>query len=618
MRLLTSVTEELTESESTFELPDSSIITATHMGTLTLTDGDVYVILKDVRVIEELPHNIISVSQISKHTDYYCRFDDKYAYIGQKDGELEIRVGRLNVDNVYMGNINLRPTNNYTGTQLLSQVQTIHNLDPPQFDVNKKSSFWNFHIGSNHMALKSMMALYQSNRINAKPTSAEIDRVANCQICLSVNTIAASHNSDGPTPIRRIERLHLDMMGPFHFGGKKQYITSITDGYSKYLRTIVTDNKAVTTKVYNELQLLNNKFPGERIGHLRTDNAPEFPSADMLTKLGIEKDVTPAYLPSANGTAERQNRTIINQIKKLILQFPDLGSSILLLLPHVVNYVTAILNNTPKVALEGRSPREVFEQTQRRFTYKPFGQNVHVKVENDLQLARYRISPLKEYPSTAYGSFIGYGTDYNTYKILIQSPEYHEVTTANARFVNGHDYLKRYIDARLAETPLTTPETDEILDSTNLDHFLNDTMDASVNEDIHDISEPQSQIEYLQSKHPDIAQAIKSKLTELQRTTSQPMRGGEEDLMDADLDGMEWENYSTDDNSAEESIEKDIDNCTDEDSDTDSIGNEHDNSGLKTIENSTELPQASTEELITGNHETDVTEITQASFKIFK
>ncbi|KAG2734596.1 hypothetical protein G9P44_002602 [Scheffersomyces stipitis] len=393
------------------------------MGTLTLSDGDFGITLKDVRVIKELPHNIISVSQISKHTDFYCRFDDKYAYIGQKNGKIEIIAGMLNADNVYMGKIDLKPTDNYTGTQLLSQVQTIHNIDPPQFDVNKQSSFWNFHIGSNHMALKT------------------------------------------------------------------------------------------------------------------------------------------------------------------------------------------VLNNTPKVGLEGQSPREVFERTQRQFNYKPFGQDVHVKVENDLQLARYRISPSKEYPSTVYGSFIGYGTDHNIYKILIQSPDYHEVNTANARFVNGHSYLKTYINACLSENPLTIPQTEEILDSTDLDHFLN-TGTSDVDQDIPDIADPQSQIEYLQSKHPDIAKEIQSKLTELQGTAIQPIRGADEALTDTDSDSMNyWGNDSADYNSATENMEEDSDNYSEIDK---NISNEQDYSGTKTIED-TELPQSSTsKEPIVGTEVTNITQVSQS------
>ena len=67
--------------------------------------------------------------------------------------------------------------------------------------------------------------------------------------------------------------------------------------------------------------MIENKF-GRKMKTLRSDNGRDFCNKEMdeyLKKYGIQQETTTAYNPEQNGKAERDNRTIVDSARTMIL-----------------------------------------------------------------------------------------------------------------------------------------------------------------------------------------------------------------------------------------------------------------------------------------------------------
>ncbi|KAG2733601.1 hypothetical protein G9P44_003126 [Scheffersomyces stipitis] len=200
------------------------------------------------------------------------------------------------------------------------------------------------------------------------------------------------------------------------------------------------------------LHIWNNRFP-ERIAHFRADNAKELPDTESLAKLGIKRDKIASYSPELNGLAESHNRTILRNIYKIILQFPNYTDKVLCLFDHIIEYVSYIKNHTPNKALKGRTPYEVFNKLDAyRPTYIQFGLDVSVKASSPEEFKKLHI-PLpnapanpnnKQYPMTFFGTFIGFCEDNYTYKILVSTKNFPVIQTVNVKFMSSMAHINSY------------------------------------------------------------------------------------------------------------------------------------------------------------------------------
>jgi transposase InsO family protein len=111
---------------------------------------------------------------------------------------------------------------------------------------------------------------------------------------------------DGPHRHWHVDVSYLNISGTFYF------MTSILDGYSRYLIHWEIREKMEEIDVETILQRAREKFPGER-PRIISDNGPQFVSKDFkqFVKLcGMKHVRTSPYYPQSNGKIERYHRTI--------------------------------------------------------------------------------------------------------------------------------------------------------------------------------------------------------------------------------------------------------------------------------------------------------------------
>lgn len=127
------------------------------------------------------------------------------------------------------------------------------------------------------------------------------------------------HISKGP-----FEYAHSDLWGPSrvmtHGGGS--YFLTIIDDFSRKVWIHILKNKNDTFQKFREWHTLIENQKGYKLKVLRTDNGLEFVSEqfnEFCRKLGTKRHRTVAATPQQNGIAEMMNRTILEQVRCMLL-----------------------------------------------------------------------------------------------------------------------------------------------------------------------------------------------------------------------------------------------------------------------------------------------------------
>lgn len=128
---------------------------------------------------------------------------------------------------------------------------------------------------------------------------------------------------------RRAEKpldvVHTDVIGKINPPslGQAQYVVTMIDEYSRYNVAICVKTKDEVLDVFCRYQANAEKLQGVGIGVIQSDNGTEYTCSgfqEQLKKSGITHRRTVPYTPQQNGIAERQNRTMFDTVRCLLIQ----------------------------------------------------------------------------------------------------------------------------------------------------------------------------------------------------------------------------------------------------------------------------------------------------------
>lgn len=167
--------------------------------------------------------------------------------------------------------------------------------------------------------------------------------------------------------------------------------------------------KSDVTRCIKNFLLKADKYCPKGITTFRSNNGLEFVNknvAEILMKYGVEHQRSLAYCPEQNGSAERQNRTVVEAMRT-ILQTGNFKHE---LWAEAANLAVYILNLTGNSTLKGLSPYELW------FGKKPkiddlhiFGEEVYTYIPN---IKRKKLNSKGD-----FGVFVGYGENLKGYRI---------------------------------------------------------------------------------------------------------------------------------------------------------------------------------------------------------
>jgi hypothetical protein len=116
---------------------------------------------------------------------------------------------------------------------------------------------------------------------------------------------------------------HADVCGPMsqESFGKSRYFVLFKDDFSGYRIVFYIRNKSDVLACIKSLCATVQQETRNKIEKLRSDRGGEFTGTEVtefLTSLGIRHELTCPYTLEQNGSAERENRTIVESIRSML------------------------------------------------------------------------------------------------------------------------------------------------------------------------------------------------------------------------------------------------------------------------------------------------------------
>jgi hypothetical protein len=189
------------------------------------------------------------------------------------------------------------------------------------------------------------------------------------------------------------------------------YVLTVMDDYSRYAEVAVIPSKGDASTVVRNIAARMEKQSGQLIQKIRFDRGTEFYNLkEWMVENGIVPQPVPAYTPEANGRAERLNRTLIERVRALLIQF-DLPVA---LWPYAMSVATYTRNRTLSVEMD-RTPHELFYKNMPDVSIlRTFGCSAKVLIPAD---QRGKFDTVNE-----EGMFIGYAEFSKAWMILVDTP----------------------------------------------------------------------------------------------------------------------------------------------------------------------------------------------------
>ena len=211
---------------------------------------------------------------------------------------------------------------------------------------------------------------------------------------------------------RVIELVHADLCGPMEINsiGNSRYFVLLKDDFSKYNKIYFLKNKSETCKFLKNYILRLEIETGQKFNTLRTDNGLEFINrevSELTNKFAIKHERSVAYTPEQNGSAERENRSVI-ELARTILIRNKLNKN---LWAEACNSVVYVVNRTKNVDRHGKTPYELWHNKKCSFAHlKIFGTEVYGHIPKQKRL--------KWDAKGKLGIFVGYDENVKAYKVL--------------------------------------------------------------------------------------------------------------------------------------------------------------------------------------------------------
>ncbi|CAI7796834.1 unnamed protein product [Closterium sp. NIES-53] len=193
-----------------------------------------------------------------------------------------------------------------------------------------------------HVALPQLQQLFKEERVKGL----RIKEVGSCETCLTSKFSRFHFHSTVGQSSDPVELVHVDLVGPMKVKGDGGALYSMTmvDDYTRLTWSFPLANKSDAARVIIEEWLpMVERESGKRVKAIRSDRGGEFLGVEFrswLKRHGIKQQLTTAYTPQSNGAAERENRTIIEGGRTILV---DSGLP-LRFWPLAIRHATVIKN----------------------------------------------------------------------------------------------------------------------------------------------------------------------------------------------------------------------------------------------------------------------------------
>ncbi|CAI7760327.1 unnamed protein product [Closterium sp. NIES-53] len=154
--------------------------------------------------------------------------------------------------------------------------------------------------------------------------------VLGCPTCMQAKFTRFPFSSSEATAKAPLDKVVMDVMGPLKLeAAGAEYFLTIVDVYTHMTWVYVLSKKSDMAETVKTKRLPMVEWQQDQlVKAIRTDRGGEFVRKDFslwLKKNGIRHSLTMPYSPAMNGIAERENRTITETARGLLIEtgLPD-------------------------------------------------------------------------------------------------------------------------------------------------------------------------------------------------------------------------------------------------------------------------------------------------------
>lgn len=145
-----------------------------------------------------------------------------------------------------------------------------------------------------------------------------------CKTCASGKMHRKPFQRSTPKTTRIGNLVHVDVCGYMEEDSLEgsRYFLLLTDDYSHYRYVYFLQAKSEVSQCTSNYLIRVEKETGHKLNTLRTVNGLEFVNKQLTEKLfrkGIQHQKTVAYTPEQNGKAKKQNRTIVEAARTMLI-----------------------------------------------------------------------------------------------------------------------------------------------------------------------------------------------------------------------------------------------------------------------------------------------------------
>ena len=233
-----------------------------------------------------------------------------------------------------------------------------------------------------------------------------------CETCVKGKHHRSQFKSDGATPAKEpLGLVHSDVCGKIgtkSLGGTNYFLTFIDDK-TRYVWVYVLKTKDEVFKYFLEWKTQAEKLSGHVLKVLRTDNGGEYTSKEFESYLkseGVRHELTVPKTPEQNGVAKRQNRTLVEAVRSMLIDAN---------LPHklwaeALSTTVYLRNRSPAKAVKDMTPYEAWKNTRPKVGHlRVFGCDAFAHVPKD---KRHKLDA-----KARKCIFLGYGEETKGYRL---------------------------------------------------------------------------------------------------------------------------------------------------------------------------------------------------------
>ncbi|UYV71898.1 hypothetical protein LAZ67_9000983 [Cordylochernes scorpioides] len=267
--------------------------------------------------------------------------------------------------------------------------------------------------------------------------------------------------------------------------GGMRYFVCFKDDFTKYRSVYFLKEKSQVIEKLEQF-LLETKTTGHTVKEILTDGGKEFVNKEtskITNKYGINHRITMPYTPQQNGSAERENRTLIEAARSMIYA----KNMSLKLWAEAVNTATYVLNRTGPTQIEGKTPYELwFDKKPAVDHLRIFGTECFVHVPDE---KRRKLDA-----KSKKGILVGYCSNKDGYRIWM--PNSNKVVTS--RDVIFKETIPTFsLDIEKRNKELSSNQIDEQNDTQDIEKIESNVQTSDVYNlrDRSNISKPQRYID---------------------------------------------------------------------------------------------------------------------------